>query len=63
MLQKLLRLLGLGAKVDAIGDEMDAVRDTLREANRKLRADVGLDTPKITNGRARGALAGKDGAK
>lgn len=60
MLQKLLRLLGLGPKVDEIASECDGIRDTLREIRERIRADVGLDEVRQLNGRAR-TLAGKDG--
>ncbi len=43
MLARILKLLGLGAKVDAIEEEFDALRSTLRESNERLRADIGLD--------------------
>jgi hypothetical protein len=54
MFQKFLRLLGLGAKVDAIGAELDVMRDAVRDVNDRMRKDLALDDqPKRLNGRPR----------
>ena len=56
MLARLLKLL-FPEKAQAIGDQADAIRDTLREANERLRAELQLDNPAPVNGRSRRAIA------
>lgn len=43
MFERFLRLIGLGPKVDAIGAELEATRDTLRQVNERLVVEVLAD--------------------
>ena len=46
MLAKMLRLLGFSAKIEALGEELDSLRETMRQANERVRDELQLAGPK-----------------